>query len=269
MLDLDDAHRILRILHVVVGFSGLGLFWVPVFARKGSRLHIRSGRWFVWCACFVGVTGLLASIWGLAHPASFLPAGEYRSLDREEARLAAESLRFILSITGFFGLGVLSGVAIGVSIMRVESRHDRLRRPMPLILSGGFAVWSGALAIYGAGSLMAAYAGWHFIPADAAGRYWLCVALGAFGVYGSAGDLRFILNPPSSRPERLAMHIECMIGAGAAFYAAFFLFGATRLFSLPGSWLLAPVMISAVATRRLIAHYTRKPPCADARARAH
>ena len=53
MFDLETAHKIWRYSHVVVGTIGLVAFWIPVFARKGSRLHIRAGKLFVWCGYFV------------------------------------------------------------------------------------------------------------------------------------------------------------------------------------------------------------------------
>ena len=41
---------ILILTHVLTGFVGLAAFWVPVFASKGGRTHVRAGRVFVYCA---------------------------------------------------------------------------------------------------------------------------------------------------------------------------------------------------------------------------
>jgi heme exporter protein D len=262
MFDVDEAHRLFRLSHAAVGFAGLGMFWIPVLARKGSRLHIRGGRFFVWCAYYVTLTGLAASVWGLVHPVSFIEEKVLRPLDDDQVRLAAERLRFILSITGFLALGVLSGVLLGVSVMRARERHERLRRPIVLAPIAAFLLWSAGLAVYGAGSLAAAYAGWHFIPASAAHPYWLGAALGVIGVYGAIGDLRYVYGPPPNRIEWWSMHMQCMIGAGAGFYAAFFLFGAGQLAPFVRGWqLLAPLIplvIGGIATRLWLRYYERK-----------
>ena len=42
-----------RLVHVVGGFTGLAAFWVPVFTKKGSPVHRRFGRIFLWCAWLV------------------------------------------------------------------------------------------------------------------------------------------------------------------------------------------------------------------------
>ncbi len=262
MPDLDAVHRLFRILHAAIGFAGLGLFWVPVLARKGSRLHITSGRLFAGCAYYVALTGLLASVWGLLHPPSFLAGEDLGAMPGDRARLAIERLRFILSITGFLALGVLAGVVLGTRVMKAGPRHEQLRSPLVLVPLGGLLIWSAALALYGLASLVAVYAGWHFIPRAGGHRYWLTAGLGVLGVYGAIGDLRYVRGPCPSPPARWSMHVHCVLGAGAGFYAAFFLFGATRLLPVPGAWPLIaamlPVVIGSVATKAYISRYERR-----------
>ena len=53
---------ILRQTHMLIGCIGLVTFWIPVFARKGGRLHRRAGRLFALCALYAGGTGLGLSI---------------------------------------------------------------------------------------------------------------------------------------------------------------------------------------------------------------
>ncbi len=43
------------------GFVGLAAFWVPVFARKGSRAHMRAGRVYTYCAYVVTLSAVTAS----------------------------------------------------------------------------------------------------------------------------------------------------------------------------------------------------------------
>ena len=41
--DTDGVHLVLRSVHIVPAFVGLALFWVPVLAKKGGRLHVCAG----------------------------------------------------------------------------------------------------------------------------------------------------------------------------------------------------------------------------------
>ena len=48
-------------IHVATGFVGLAAFWVPIFARKGGRLHVRAGRVYAYCAYVVTVSAVTVS----------------------------------------------------------------------------------------------------------------------------------------------------------------------------------------------------------------
>jgi hypothetical protein len=43
-------HEIWRYVHITAGFVGLGVFWVPVFAKKGAPVYVWGGRIFALCA---------------------------------------------------------------------------------------------------------------------------------------------------------------------------------------------------------------------------
>lgn len=264
MLDLDVIHRAVRLSHVCVGFVGLALFWIPVFARKGGPLHIRTGRLFVYCAYYVGVTGLMASIWALVHPASFFGDPALQRVAPEQVPYERESARFLFSITGFLALLILAGTVFGVRIVRTRDDHARLASPLVLTLVIALGVWSLALTVYGASSLLACYAGWHWLPAEAAGRYWINAILGVVGVSGVAGDLRYMLRPRATPMAWWYKHMECMLGAGIGFHAAFFVFGTWRLLriELQGAWQLVPWLlpfaVGVPAMALWIRYYERK-----------
>jgi hypothetical protein len=241
MPDLDALHRFLRLSHVAVGFVGVALFWVPILAAKGGRLHVLSGRLFVGCAYYVGATGLAGSLWGLVHPQSFFEGGALLSVDAERARQVVREVRFVLAITGFLALAIMAGVALGVRVMR-HCDLPAVRTPGMLALLAATGLWSAFLAVHGAGGLVAGCAAQ--AGADAAPhQHWIHVALGAMGVYGTVGDLRFLYAREPTRLARRAVHIQCMISSGAGFYAAFLLFGAARVFGISGAWqLVAPLV---------------------------
>lgn len=65
-------HEIWRYVHITAGFVGLGVFWVPVFAKKGAPVHVWGGRIFALCAYVVGATAVISSAWALADPIGFI-----------------------------------------------------------------------------------------------------------------------------------------------------------------------------------------------------
>ncbi len=260
---LDLLHRAMRYSHIAGGFLGLALFWIPVCAAKGSRLHVRCGRAFTCVAYYVATTALIASVWCLVHPPSFL-GSQWHSLSDTAVPYVAEQLRFLFSILGFLALGVLSGTVYGVRAVRTRHDHARLGSPWLLGLLAAFAVWSLGLLLFGVVNLGMIYGGKHWLPVDAAGRYWIPVALGVFGVLGVKGDFAYIKKP---RPTPMAWwykHMENMLGVGIGFHTAFLVFGAARLLplELSGIWQLVPWLLPAAigipATHFWIRHYQRK-----------
>lgn len=49
----------LLILHIAVGTVALFIGLVPMFSKKGSRLHNRTGLVYVWCMIVIAITALL------------------------------------------------------------------------------------------------------------------------------------------------------------------------------------------------------------------
>ncbi|MBM4112048.1 MAG: hypothetical protein FJ253_01540 [Phycisphaerae bacterium] len=262
MIELFELHRAWRAAHIALGFLGLVLFWVPLVATKGSRTHVLSGRLFAICAYLVAGTGLLSSVWGVVDPSSFLESTRGDSSPIEPKPRNLEDIRFIFSITGFLSLAVLTGLTLGIGVMRAGERHESLRSPWLLSLTAAVGVWAAGLAIYGATSLATGYAGWHFLAPSESNRYWINLSLGVFGVWGTIGDLAYLRGPCPPRLERWTMHVQCMVGAGAGFYAAFFLFGASRLIGLSGIGVvlaaLAPLVIASFVVKRVVRAEARR-----------
>ena len=46
-MSLHHAFELLIAAHIITGAPGLAGFWLPIAARKGSRLHRLSGKVFV------------------------------------------------------------------------------------------------------------------------------------------------------------------------------------------------------------------------------
>jgi hypothetical protein len=245
MLDLDTIHRVMRSLHIAIGGLGVILFWIPVFSKKGGRIHIFTGRLFAWCAYFVGTTGLIGSVWGLSNPASFFGDPAKNQIDPRSLPYVMEKARFLFSITGFLALAVLAGTYFGVRVVRTRRDHRQFRNWLLVSLESILGLWCIGLVAFGVYSLINCYAGRHLLPASAAGRYWIPVALGAWGSYTVYDELKYIFRP---RPTPMAWwyrHMESMLGAGIAFHTAFLVFALPRIvgLDLKGAWQLLPWLL--------------------------
>lgn len=240
-----EALAALRYSHVVVACAGLCLFWLPVVARKGGRVHVACGRLFASCAFYAGATGLILSIWALVHPTSFFGEAPTQRLDDEQAAVAHGYSRFLYSITGFLALTVLAGTALGLSVARARTSHERLTSPALLAILGAHGLWSLALLLYGVGNAVVSLAGWSPSPDATSGRFVLSAVLGVIGVSGAIGDLRFVMRPPITPMAWRYRHMECMLGAGVGFHAAAFFFITKEFLDirLPGAWQLAPMLL--------------------------
>ncbi|MEM6689484.1 MAG: hypothetical protein AAF664_08665 [Planctomycetota bacterium] len=237
--------------HIVTGSLGLVVFWVPVFAAKGSRLHTWSGRLFAISAYCVAGTAAVSSSWALVSPISF--SGIDRQLTQEEVSILSGNIRFFFAILGALMCGLVSGIQLGSYCMRTKGKHDKTRNRV-LLFQILAALASASLAVFGA---------WQWLQTGE-GRYTLPLALGAFFAFDSRSAIRFLLSNESRDKEWWYLHMECMLGGGIAFYTAFFVFGFSRLSGVELSgfmqvipWII-PSAIGIPATHLWIASYRRR-----------
>lgn len=255
---LDGLHTVYRYAHIGVGFVGLLLFWIPVFANKGSRLHKSSGKLFAVVAVFVAGTGLVSSIWAISSPQSFI--SEFDRIPANQQPLIIEQYRFLFAILGVLSMSVLVGVQLGISIVRAKNNHLRLKRFTLIAPQAVMILVSLALGIFGSINLIQGFAGIHILEKQQTTKYLVPVVLAlVFG--GSAiGELRYILGASKSADAWLIKHMEIMLSIGIAFYTAFFVFGASRLLpiQLPGAWALLPWLIPSLIGMPAIEIWKRK-----------
>ena len=123
MLDIGLAHALWRYSHIAVALVGLIVFWVPIFARKGSRLHVGAGKIFVGCGYYVVFTALISCVWGLSAPLSFL---ESRGLSPQRAAETVSELHFLFAILGFLAMSVWVGLRLGVRLIQTRKAPEQL-----------------------------------------------------------------------------------------------------------------------------------------------
>lgn len=252
MFELSTLHQSLRWVHIAVGFLGLAAFWVPIFARKGGKIHVLFGRIFVVCAYIIVVTALFSCAWALLHPLSF--TGTTRDLSEGELAELSSNVRFFTALLGVLSLWLFAALEMGIGVLRTRKNPDRLWNPRQIFAQGISGLGSLALGIFGASFLTQTGSPLFLIP----------LLVGASGLGASGRILLFMRKPRLARMAWWYMHMECMLGAGIAFHTAFFVFGFSRLFNfqLQGPWALLPWLLPAAigipATQIWIRHYKNK-----------
>ena len=236
---MDAVHEIFRNIHVVGGFIGLGLFWIPLLSKKGSPLHRKLGKFWVWLArvvLFTAFAGVLMYIPELQEKGRGLFSHP-------------NSYAFILF------LGYLSVVTYVVTIYAVavlDHKKDvkTLATPYMKSLAWLSIVLSGLIVAY------ALILRPEMMP--------VLLALSPVGFTTGMGMLSYMGGKESSPRGWLYEHLGSMIGAGIAFHTAFAVFGMTRMFDIGLTgwvavipWIL-PAAIGIPASIIWRRHYQRK-----------
>lgn len=236
---MDWLHDIFRNIHIIGGFIGLGLFWIPIFSKKGSPIHKKLGKIWMWLARVVLVTafiGILMYIPGL------LAAGKTPFSH-------PNSYAFLIF------LGYLSIVTVIVTIYAVavlKHKNDISQLATPMMKS--MAYLSILLSV-----LIVAFA-LIYNPQTKI----VLLALSPVGIGTGWGMLYYMAGKQTSKRAWLYEHLGSVIGAGIAFHTAFAVFGMTRIFDLglTGSmavipWIL-PAAIGIPASIMWRRHYQKK-----------
>jgi uncharacterized membrane protein len=129
---VQEAYRALLSVHVALGTLALGAFWVALFARKGSRVHRRSGRVFV--------ATLAASVLAALPLCVAVQIFDPLWIRPPEPGLSAEELagypRFIRGLfRGIAGAGAFALLALRLGLRSL--RRGRIAAHVGWILSAG------------------------------------------------------------------------------------------------------------------------------------
>lgn len=244
---MQAFHSFLVTSHIVVGAVALALFWVPVFAAKGSSLHVGAGKYYSIAMYIVSVTALIASVMVLADPIGIRRPGMELAPD-EIARLTE---RFRIGGLFLLMLSVLVFSSVHHGLMAVRERRTPgvlstpLHRAMILSL-GALGLLVGVIGLQKSAVLL--------------------IIFGGISVMASIGMFRESRIQRLTRKDRIVAHLGGLLGSGIGAYTAFFAFGGARFFAdlLPGqwqvvSWVIAPV-IGTIAISRLSKKYRGSRP---------
>ncbi|PKM21255.1 MAG: hypothetical protein CVV11_04645 [Gammaproteobacteria bacterium HGW-Gammaproteobacteria-15] len=238
-------HTTLLYLHIALGAVTLLLYWLPVIARKGSKLHINAGKVFYYLMLIVSGSGIVLSMLGLYDPVSIYTAGKQMTTEQIERMLVwrVPLSQFLLL------LSLLTWVTVRHAIGVLHAKSDRriLRRWFyqgPVLLLFPTALYVAYQGITVGMPLLIIFSVVSFIVAT---------------------TISFYVYKAEVQPRAwIIEHFSSMVGSGIAVYTAFFAAGGRRILSqwLPEqwqliSWLAAPV-IGVTAMLLLTGYYKRK-----------
>lgn len=230
-------HQSAVYLHIASGVAALLLFWIPVFARKGSPVHKRIGRYFALLMYAVGVSGIVLSVMDLLLPQQLHP-------DNSADAVRSRAL-FLLSLS----LLVLTTTRHGWLTITHKNDRTPLRHPVQLLLVALLLLSGILLLLQGLPAYNIVY-----------------IIFGALEITLASGLLRYTFKKTTSPREWWTEHLGGLIASGIGAYTAFAVVGAASLMSsLYGQWpwlpalvWVGPGVIGSVAITVLTRRYRRK-----------
>jgi len=222
-------HQTAFYIHVVLGSLALVIFWLPIFAKKGSQNHVRFGNYFVAAMYTVSITGLIMSVLVLIDPVAVRLYDTNMPAD-ELARIIYRNRIFAMFLL-MLSLLVLSNTRHSILVLKAKNDRTQLRSSAHLSLVILLGVTGFITAIYG---IM------HNIL--------LFQIFASLSVFNSLGLLRYIFKSHLQKREWIIEHLGNIIGSGIGAYTAFFAFGGRRLFEqlLTGNLQVIPWVIPGV-----------------------
>lgn len=242
---MATIHQILFYIHVFCGSVGLLIFWLPMLAKKGSQLHVVSGKIFSNGMLIVSVSGLVMSAFLLLDPIAVrYPDG---GLAPEKAARVIEQNRNLGIFLLMLSLLVFVNVRHSILVLKAKADRSKLKNfnhlgsIMSLFLAG---VGVGLLALDKGNVLFAIFS--------------------LLSMASSIGLARYIFKAELKPREWIIEHLTNIIGSGIGAYTAFFAFGGRRVFAevfvgqmqlIP--WIL-PGVVGAIASYYLANKYRKQ-----------
>jgi hypothetical protein len=224
----------LVLAHVATGFVGLAAFWIPVFARKGGRTHVRAGQVFTYCAYVVTLSAVTAS------------AGRIVGFQVQGIGFAdrPDSYGFALFL-GYLGVVTFATVRQAIRVVVTRRAPETLRTPFHEALGWASIAGSVAVVVFALG-----------VRSDISP---ILLGLSPIGLFTGSSMLRLMRNPGAQHMGWFYSHLGSMLGGGIAFHTAFIVFGAQRLwaYELAGPLAIVPWILPTLIGIPAIAFWTR------------
>jgi hypothetical protein len=235
----------LRWIHIAAGTIALIVFWIPVAASKGGRLHVKVGWIYACCMSVVVLTALSMS--GLAFAAPLGVRHFTHVLSASEAAQFVRSSRESAFFLAYLGGVTLAALWQGIGVLRTRRDPKSFRTPFVFALNTTVVLTALASLTMGIFTRTATFA-----------------AMSIVGFIVSGGNLFYLLRGPKERMDWWYQHLGSMIATGIAGYTAFIVFGGRHLLAplvrpeyYVMFWLL-PTAIGSPAIALTTAYYKRK-----------
>ncbi len=223
---MEASMKTMLFLHVIAGFTSLVLFWIPIFTRKGGKLHRKVGKAYVLSMWVVVISAGLLCIYN-------------SSVGRVNSAI-------------FLGyLSILSGNPLwhGMAVLKNKKRLSTNFLRTHLMFN--WVLFIGAMALITYGSILAANGSIHV----------LMFIFGALGL--TTGFDIHSAYKGGTQLSWFQAHYKGLITSGIAAYTAFFAFGGRQLLAnlLTGYWMVIPWVLPTVlgvTAMRLFDRYYQK-----------
>ncbi len=220
---MEALDRILLIIHIAIGSISLIIFWIPLFAKKGGKLHNKVGMIYTY------------TMWGVVISAALLSLLNFIQKDY----ITTAFLGFLTILTGH---PLWYAVAITKYKKEIPASLIKIRKVILSVLvlsAAGLVVWSILLKLQGPSILLL-----------------------IFGVLGLL-QLPLLLRSTEKLQNEgnwLAAHINGMVTSGIAAYTAFFAFGGSTFFGgiFTGPLVAIPWVLPSIVGTIFISRELRK-----------
>jgi len=240
---LHIIHQTIFYTHISIGSIALLVFWLPLFAKKGSKNHVLYGKLFAYGMYAVAVSGLIMTTLVLIDPIGV--RYPERNLTTEDAYQMAAQNRALAGFLLMLSVLVFSNVRQSIVVLKAKADRSLLKTKFHiamLVALGLLGITMGSIGILLEILLFQIFAV-------------LCIL-------NSFGSLHYIYKATIKKREWIIVHLGNIIGAGIGAYTAFFAFGGSRIFAeiLTGNlqvipWIL-PAVIGVPVTQYFIKKYS-------------
>ncbi|NOU52291.1 hypothetical protein HG263_17315 [Pseudoalteromonas sp. JBTF-M23] len=208
---MEYIHKFAVYLHICLGSFALVLFWVPIFASKGSKTHNRYGQYYNWSMYGTSILGVIACILVLVDPVSVKPK---TFVDMAEQAQYISNTRIFSLFLLMLSLLVLVSIYHGEQVLKAKANNALLRTPLHLGLFCILVVTaliSMALGIIHSQTLLIVFAVLSLLVVS---RY-----------------IRYVYKAKVQPRAWVIEHLIAMLGSGIGVYTAFSAFGGRHIFS--------------------------------------
>lgn len=195
--------------HIATGAVGLIAFWGPIVAKKGGRIHQRTGQVFTACMLLTGTAAIGISVCTLIAPMATHPQLVNHPVFSDAALVRA-----------IFGWMMLGLAILTINLAWYGWQCNRNRRDHAANLE-----WRN-LSLQAATFIAATNCAWQGYLIGQP----LMLGMSFIGWATVATNLYFLYKPTRAANDWLKEHIKALVGAGISVYTAFFAFGAVRTF---------------------------------------